>query len=100
MGCVVMEDARSITPTPPLPDDPAALKSLIATLVRRVGVLEVNERKLAARAQELELGKQELELAKLRLEMQLLRFKKWMYGPRADKLTTLDDVAQMLLGFG
>ncbi len=95
-----MEDARSITPRPPLPDDPAALKSLIATLVRRVGVLEVNERKLAARAQELELGKQELELAKLRLEMQLLRFKKWMYGPRADKLTTLDDVAQMLLGFG
>jgi transposase len=36
----------------------------------------------------------------LRLEMELLRLKKWVYGPRADRLASLGDVAQMLLGFG
>jgi transposase len=74
------------TPPIPLPDDPAALKAMIATLVRRVDTLEA--------------GRQELELAKLRLEMELLRYKKWVYGPRADTLASRCDVNQMLLGFG
>lgn len=69
-----------------MPDDPAALKAMIASLMRRVDTLEA--------------GRQELELAKLRLEMELLRYKKWVYGPRADKLASLCDVNQMLLGFG
>lgn len=62
-----------------LPDDPAALKAMIAALARRVD---------------------DLELAKLRLTMELLKYKKWMYGPRADTLTSLGGVHQMLLGFG
>lgn len=72
-----MKDTRRIPA--PLPDDPAMLKALIATLVRRVD---------------------DLELRKLRLEMELLRYKKWYYGPRADRLKSLADVAQMLLSFG
>ena len=42
---------------------------------------------------------QNIEIEKLRLEMELLRLKKWYYGPRADRLQTPGDVAQMLLGF-
>ena len=62
-----------------LPDDPAALKTMIAALMERADALETKS---------------------LRLEMELLKYKKWMYGPRADRLTSLNDVAQMLLIFG
>jgi transposase len=98
-----MED----TPAASLPDDPAALKAMIAmlmrqrqqdaadrgTLMHRVDALEVSERRLTSRTRE-------LELTKLRLEMELLKYKKWMYGPRADRLSSLNDVAQMVLTFG
>jgi len=73
------------SPPPPipsstaLPDDPAALKAMIAALMHRVD---------------------DLEVSKLRLELELLKYKKWMYGPRADTLATMGDVNQMLLGFG
>lgn len=62
-----------------LPDDPAALKALIAQIAARM---------------------EAVELRSLRLEMELLKYKKWMYGPRADRLASLGDVAQMLLLFG
>ncbi len=79
---------RITTPTAPasLPDDPAALKALIATLTGRIDTLEARS--------------QHFELKSLRLEMELLKYKKWVYGPRADTLASLKDVAQMLLGFG
>ena len=35
----------------------------------------------------------------LRLEVELLRLKKWYYGPKADRLSTPGEVAQMLLAF-
>jgi transposase len=73
-----MASTGSIPSFTALPDDPAALKAMIAMLMGRVDALE---------------------LGKLRLEMELLRYKKWVYGPRADKLASLGDVAQMLLGF-
>jgi len=84
-----------MTPTPPipLPDDPATLKAMIATLMGRVDVLEASEQRLTVRTQH-------LELKSLRLEMELFRYKKWVYGPRADRLTTIEQVNQMLLGFG
>jgi transposase len=83
---VVMEDAQSIARASTgsgqaLPDDPAALKLIIATISRQ--------------RDEAQLKAQELEVQKLRLEVELLRLKKWYYGPRADKL----DVGQMLLEF-
>lgn len=84
-----MEDALSVTS---LPDDPAALRAIIATIAR--------QRDEASRQRdEARLKAQELEVQKLRLEMELLRLKKWYYGPRADRLGTTGEVAQMLLGF-
>ena len=77
-----MEDALSVTS---LPDDPAALKSIITTLAR--------QRDEASRQRD------EAQLKALRLEMELLRLKKWYYGPRADKLAGAGDVAQMLFQF-
>jgi transposase len=61
-----------------LPDDPAILKQIIAMRTRE---------------------RDELQVAKLRLEVELLRLKKMYYGPRADRLQTPGDVAQLLLEF-
>jgi transposase len=81
-----MEDAQPITNSSTgsgqvLPDDPTALKLIIATISRQ--------------RDEAQLKAQELEVQKLRLEVELLRLKKWYYGPRADKL----DIGQLLLEF-
>src|SRR5271170_1982397 len=77
-----MDDATSILS---LPDDPAILKQIIATRTR--------ERDEASRQCD------EAEIKALRLEVELLRLKKLYYGPRADRLQTPGDVAQMLLQF-
>lgn len=66
-----MDDALSPAS---LPDDPAALKSIIAQMARQL---------------------EEAQLKALRLEHQLAQLKKRCYGPRADKL----DVGQLLLEF-
>ena len=42
---------------------------------------------------------EELRVEMLRLQLELERFKKWYYGPRADRLQSSGDVAQMLLAF-
>jgi transposase len=42
---------------------------------------------------------EELQVRNLRLELELERFKKWYYGPRADRLQSDNDLAQMLLNF-
>jgi hypothetical protein len=83
---VVMEDASVITS---LPHDPAILKQIIAR------EREAHRR----RTERLSHRVDELGVAKLRLEMELLRLKKWHYGPRADRLQTSGEVAQMLLAF-
>ena len=41
----------------------------------------------------------ELRVEMLRLELELERYKKWYYGPRADRLQSSGDLAQMLLNF-
>src|SRR5580704_15182080 len=88
-----MDDAFPITS---LPDDPAALKSMIATLSRQRDEAARQREELARR---LTQRIDELHVEKLRLEMELLRLKKWYYGPRADRLNMPGDVAQMLLEF-
>jgi len=89
-----------------LPDDPAALKAIIADLKRQqdeeVAELQSRQRRIAELEEQtlqLEKERQEMEVQKLRLAMELLRLKKWYYGPRADTLRYEGDVAQMLLGF-
>src|SRR5579864_6242253 len=78
-----MEDAAFLTS---LPDDPQALKSIIATLARE---------RDAVKSQ-----RDEWQIKFLRAETELLRLKKWYYGRRADELASPQDVAQMLLAFG
>jgi transposase len=70
-----MDDASAILS---LPDDPALLKQIISIRTRE---------------------RDELQVTKLRLEVELLRLKKMYYGPRADRLQTPGDVAQLLLQF-
>jgi transposase len=77
-----MEDASVIMS---LPDDPQALKQIILNLSR--------ERDENARQRD------DWHVKFLRAETELLRLRKWYYGPRADRLQTPGDVAQMLLGF-
>jgi transposase len=84
-----MEDASAITS---LPDNPQALKKIILNLSRE----RDEHRQMTERFQQ---RVDELEVARLRLEMELLRLKKWYYGPRADRLQTPSDVAQLLLEF-
>jgi len=41
----------------------------------------------------------ELRVEMLRLQLELERYKKWYYGPRADRLQSSADLAQLLLNF-
>ena len=68
-----------------LPDDSEALKAIVRTLL-----LEHDAEKHRA---------DDLQIENLRLRVELDRYKKWYYGPRADRLQTAGDLAQMLLGF-
>jgi transposase len=61
-----------------LPDDKEALKAMVAALL--------DER-------------DDLHIENLRLQVELARYKKWYYGPRADRLQSEGDLAQMLLSF-
>jgi transposase len=89
-----------------LPDDPAALKAIVATLTRErdqaarqrdeaARQLAESSRRLAEAARQHD----ELTVQKLRLEVELLRLKKLYYGPRADRLNSAGEIAQMLLDF-
>jgi len=82
-----------------LPDDSHALKALLRTLMQ-----ERDDEK--RRADEHERGAEqearrgdELRVEMLRLQLELERYKKWYYGPRADRLQSSGDLAQMLLNF-
>jgi transposase len=77
-----MDDVTAIAS---LPDDPMILKQMLAARTRE--------------REDLRRQRDELQIAKLRIEVELLRLKKLYYGPRADRLTTPGDVAQMLLEF-
>ena len=68
-----------------LPDDSEALKAMVRSLL-----LEHDAEKRRA---------DDLHIENLRLQVELDRYKKWYYGPRADRLQSTGELAQMLLGF-
>jgi transposase len=68
-----------------LPDDNASLQAVIRSLL-----LERDGEKRRA---------DDLQVENLRLQLELERFRKWYYGPRADRLQSDNDLAQMLLHF-
>jgi hypothetical protein len=68
-----------------LPEDSASLRAMVLALQ-------------AGRDQEKQRA-DELQVQNLRLQLELERYKKWYYGPRADRLRSNQDVAQLLLNF-
>jgi transposase len=76
----------------PLPDDSDALKAMLRTLMR-----ERDEEK--RRADQETRRSDELRVEMLRLQLELERYRKCYYGPRADRLQSSTDLAQLLLNF-
>lgn len=74
------------------PEDGAALQALVRVLLQE----RDRERQ---RAEEQKLRADQLLIEKLRLEQELARYKKWYYGPRADRLADSGELAQILLDF-
>jgi transposase len=68
-----------------LPEDSEALKAMVRSL-------------LLERDRETQRAEQ-LRVEMLRMQLELERFRKWYYGPRADRLHSAGEVAQMLLAF-
>ena len=77
---------------PNLPEDKEALEAMVRALL-----LERDEQR--QRIAEQQRWADDLHIENLRLQVELARYKKWYYGPRADKLQSEGDLAQMLLGF-
>ena len=75
-----------------LPEDSASLKALLCA------VLAERDRE-KQRAEQQAKRADELYLEKLRLQMELARYRKWTYGPRADRLSE-SELLQALLDFG
>lgn len=111
-----MEDALKA-----LPDDPAALKALVLAMAhQRDQVAQQRDQvarqrdqvahqrdEVATRLDEALRGRDQWklrhdqkEVERLRLEVELLRLRKLYYGRKADNLTTVGEVNQMLLDFG
>ena len=89
-----------------LPDDREELAALARTLLvernrekRRAEEQAQRAEEQAQRAQEQAQQVAELRVELLRMQQELERFKKWYYGPRADRLHSSDDLLQLLLNF-
>ena len=76
----------------PLPDDSQTLKALLRTLMRERDQQNQFAEEQARRAND-------LQVENLRLQLELERYRKWYYGPRADRLQSSADLAQLLLNF-
>jgi hypothetical protein len=90
-----------------LSEDPAALKEMLRTAraereraeQRATEHQALAQAKAALAAQQTQRA-EALYLENLRLQLQLERYRKWYYGPRADRLKTREEVGQALLAFG
>lgn len=89
-----------------LPEDSESLKEMVRALAlerdRETHRAEEQQRLAEEQRRCAEQSRQQAEQLRvemLRLELELERFKKWYYGPRADRLQSSGEVAQMLLAF-
>jgi transposase len=83
-----------------LPEDPATLKALLLAALTERDREQQRAEEQAARAAEQGKRADDLYLQTLRLQLELERYKKWYYGPRADRLQAPGELAQALLNFG
>ena len=96
-----------------LPEDSESLQAMVRSLVaerdcerrraedqqRRAEEQQRRAEEQQRSAEENKRQAEELRVEMLRLQLELERYKKWYYGPRADRLQSSGDVAQMLLEF-
>ncbi|WP_321469941.1 IS66 family transposase [uncultured Paludibaculum sp.] len=89
-----------------LPGDSAALKAMVLSLLtecdhhaQRAEQQAQRAEQQTQRADEQTRRAEELRVEMLRLQLELERYKKWYYGPRADRLQSTGDLAQMLFDF-
>jgi transposase len=82
-----------------LPDDSASLKAVIRSLLLERAEQRERAEQQRQRAEREHHRAEDLHLENLRLQMELERFRKWYYGPRADRLQSAGDLAQLLLSF-
>jgi transposase len=89
-----------------LPEDSESLKAVVHALLqerdrekRRAEEHQRRAEEQKLRAEEQKLRAEQLHIEMLRLQQELERYKKWYYGPRADRLATGADLSQMLLDF-
>lgn len=89
-----------------LPEDREALRTLVETLLwereQHQQQAEVQQHRAEEQQHLIEEQRQktaQLEAEVLRLQVELERYKRWYYGPRADRLRTEGEWAQLLLQF-
>ncbi len=82
-----------------LPDDSEALKAMVRNLLEEHEREKQRAEAQALRTREEQRRADDLYLENLRLQVELDRLKKWYYGPRADRLQSESDLAQLLLSF-
>jgi transposase len=82
-----------------LPDDRESLVAMVQSLLAERERERQRAVEQAQRAEELKRRGDDLHLELLRAQLELERFRKWYYGPRADRLQSAGDLAQLLLSF-
>jgi hypothetical protein len=89
-----------------LPQDRQSLEAVLRSLIGERDQQQQRAEQESKRAHDLQVESlrqqkraDELQLENLRLQLELQRYKKWYYGPRADRLTASGGVAQILLQF-
>ena len=83
----------------PLPDDSEALKAMLRKLMREHDKEKQRADEHERHAEQEARRGDELRVEMLRLQLELERYRKWYYGPRADRLQSSADLAQLLLNF-
>jgi transposase len=83
-----------------LPVDAASLKAMLLSLMAAHEQEKQRTNQQQNRADNLQKKSDDLYIENLRLQVQVDRFKRWYYGPRADRLSTALELGQMLLAFG
>jgi transposase len=82
-----------------LPDDRESLVAMVRSLLAEREGEKQRAQEQTRRAEELQRRADDLHLELLRAQLELELYKKWYYGPRADRLQSAGDLAQLLLIF-
>jgi transposase len=82
-----------------LPDDRESLVAMVRSLLAEREGEKQRAQEQTRRADALQRRADDLHLELLRAQLELERYKKWYYGPRADRLQSAGDLAQLLLTF-